>query len=285
MSTPGRVWGESAPLLAGAGLDVAALTRLEEAVIADARPPAGTPVHDVHVHLGRDADGHRLGADDLVADLDRHGVARAVCFPANEPGSDGQFSLANFAVTRAAHDHPGRVVPFCRVDPRRPGAEAAMERAAAEGARGLKLHPVAQGFRPEDPDVVLLVRAAAARGWPVLIHAGFGARRLAGPITALADAAPGATLILAHAGRGDARALRVALAGRPGIHYDTSLATVTDLVQTDPAQLLFGSDRPYGEHASALHLVASAAWAAGWAPAQLRAVLGGNLCRLLGEEG
>lgn len=281
----GRVWGEDAAGLAGAGLDVAALRRLEEAVMADARPPADVAVHDVHVHLGRDADGHQLVAEDLVADLDRHGIARAVCFPANEPGSDGQFSLANYAVARAAHDHPGRVVPFCRVDPRKPGAEAAMERAAAEGARGLKLHPVAQRFRPEDPAVIVLVRRAAALGWPVVIHAGFGARPLARPLTTLADAAPDATLILAHAGRGDARALRAALGGRPHVHYDTSLATVSDLVQTDPAQLLFGSDRPYGEHASALHLVWAAAWAAGWAPAQLRAVLGGNLCRLLGEEG
>ncbi|MEQ8834407.1 MAG: amidohydrolase family protein [Miltoncostaeaceae bacterium] len=279
-----RVWGEDAAVLAAAGLDVAALGRLEQAVMADARPPAGVAVHDAHVHLGRDADGHQLAAGDLVADLDRHGVARAVCFPANEPGSDGQFSLANYEVARAGREHPDRIVPFCRVDPRTPGAEAAMERAAGEGARGLKLHPVAQRFRPEDPAVIVLVRRAAERGWPVLIHAGFGARPLARPLATLADAAPDATLILAHAGRGDARALRAALDGRPGIYYDTSLATVTDLVQTDPGRLLFGSDRPYGEHASAMHLVACAGWAAGWAPAQVAAVLGGNLCALLGDD-
>jgi predicted TIM-barrel fold metal-dependent hydrolase len=156
-----------------------------------------------------------------------------------------------------------------------------MARAAREGARGLKLHPVAQRFRPEDPATVLVVRAAAARGWPVLIHAGFGARALAGPIAELADAAPEATLILAHGGRGDARALARVAATRPRVMFDTSLAALPDLVQLPPGRLCFGSDRPYGEHAGALHLVGAASRLAGWSEAELRGVLAGNMRRLL----
>lgn len=276
-----RVWGEDRAVLAEAGVDVATLAALEQTVTAALTPPAGAPILDAHVHLGRDADGHELHREGLLADMDRHGVDAAVCFPANEAGADGQFSLANWNVAQAAAGSGGRVVPFCRVDPRRPGAVEAMDRAADAGARGLKLHPVAQRFRPEDPATIVVVRHAADRGWPVLIHAGFGARALAGPIAALADAVPGVTLILAHGGRGDARALRGILADRPGIMFDTSLAALSDLVQTPPARLCFGSDRPYGEHASALHLVAAAARVAGWTPDEHAAVLGGNLARIL----
>lgn len=278
-----RVWGEEAGLLEEAGVAAGALADLERLVEGWTALPAGMPITDAHVHLGVDADGHRLMAQDLVADLDRHGCTRAVCFPANEPGEDGQFSAANAAVAAAARRWPERIIPFCRVDPRRHGAEAAMDRAAADGARGLKLHPVAQRFRPEDPAVIVLVRAAAERGWPVLLHAGFGARALAGPMRALADAVPDATLILAHGGRGDARGLRAALADRPGVVYDTSLATLADLVATPPERLCFGSDRPYGEHATGLHLVACAARVAGWTPAQLAGVLSGNVERVLGR--
>lgn len=276
-----RVWGEDGALLGGLGLDPAALAALEDRTAREARLPAGAEIVDAHVHLGRDADGHELGAEALLADLDRRGIGAAVCFPANDPGDDGQFSLANWVVARAAADARGRIIPFCRVDPRRPGAEEAMARAGREGARGLKLHPVAQRFRPEDPAVVLVVRAAAARGWPVLIHAGFGARALAEPIGMLADAAPGATLILAHGGRGDARALARLAGTRPRIMFDTSLAALPDLVALPPDRLCFGSDRPYGEHASALHLVGAAARLAGWSDAEFRGVLAGNLRRVL----
>jgi predicted TIM-barrel fold metal-dependent hydrolase len=63
---------------------------------------------------------------------------------------------------------------------------------------------------------------------------------------------------------------------------DTSLAALADLVALPPERLLFGSDRPYGEHGTALLLVARAAEAAGWSDAQMAAVLGGNAAELLG---
>lgn len=279
-----RLWGEDAALLARLGAPVEELARLEEGLVADAGlpPAAAHPRRDAHVHLGRDRDGHALAPKRLVDDLDRWGVADAVCFPADDPGPDGQFAAANARVLEAARRHPGRIVPFCRLDPGAPAAQAAMERAAAGGARGLKLHPIAQRFRPEDPACVALVCAATERGWPVLIHAGFGARALAGPVADLRAGAPGARLILAHGGRGDARALAAALREGDGVLLDTSLAALPDLVALPPERLCFGSDRPYGEHATALALVGLAARAAGWSAGQLEGVLGGNLSRALG---
>lgn len=277
-----RVWGEDAALLRAAGADVAALAQLEDGLEAGlAGLPRGGAI-DAHVHIGRDADGHALDAACLVADLDRWGIGSAVCFPPNEPGEDGCFAAANAAVGEAARRHPGRIVPFCRVDPMRDGARAQIEASAADGARGLKLHPVAQRFRPEAPEVVAVVRDAAERGWPVTIHAGYGARELAGPIAALVEAAPGARILLAHAGRGDARALAARLAGWPHVMLDTSLAALADLVSLPPGRLCFGSDRPYGEHATALGLVGAAARIARWSDDETAGVMGGNLRRWTG---
>jgi uncharacterized protein len=276
-----RIWGEDVAALARAGLDVGALAALETALLpGDALPDC--PRWDAHVHLGTDADGHRLDAAGLTEDMDRWGIARAVCFPADEPGPDGDFVPANAAVTAAAARSRGRIIPFCRVDPAR-GWEAAMDRAARDGARGLKLHPVSQGFRPESPEAVAVVREATGRGWPVLIHAGFGARPLAGPLTALLEAVPGARLILAHGARGDARAVRAALAGHPDVVFDTSLAALPDLVDLPPDRIVLGSDRPYGEHGTALQLVALAASVAGWDGPGVAGILCRNLAGFLGD--
>jgi uncharacterized protein len=272
----GRVLGEDAPLLVAAGADVAALAEAERGVLAGIDLPGHGLWVDAHVHLGVDRDGHALAAADLVADMDAVGVATALCFPPDDPGPDGRFRRANDLVLAAADAEPGRIVPFCRLDPTCPWRDE-MERAAGAGAAGLKLHPVAQRFRPEDPACVEVVAAATERGWPVLVHAGFGARPLAGPVAALLDAVPRARLILAHGGRGDARALRELALRHPTVLFDTSLASLTDLVALPPSRLSFGSDRPYGEHASALHLVAAAARIAAWSAAEAEGVMWGNL--------
>jgi predicted TIM-barrel fold metal-dependent hydrolase len=276
-----RLWGEDAAVLARAGADVDVLARLERDVDAGLARLGRVDALDAHCHLGRDADGHRLDAGRLLADLDRWGIAAAVCFPANDPGHDGQFGRANAAILEAARRADGRLVPFCRVDPGRPGATRAMELAAAGGARGLKLHPVAQRLRLEGPGVAAAVRDATERGWPVTIHAGYGARPVAGPVEALLEAVPGARLILAHAGRGDARAVGRLLARWPLLMLDTALAALPDLVAAPPERLLFGSDRPYGDHAAALTLVDAAARAAGWDADRVAAVMGGNMRALL----
>lgn len=275
-----RAWGQWLP--DGGALDAVALAELE-ARLSRGLPDVDSPVVDVHAHLGRDADGHSLTAEDLVADMDSHGVSWAVCFPANEPG-DGQvpFAEANSAVCEAARSFPGRIVPFCRADPG-PGASEALALAARGGARGLKLHPVAQGFAPDGDACVACVRDATDRGWPVLFHAGYGARALAGPFTRLLDAVPGCRLILAHAARGDARAVRDALVGRDNVWWDTSLAALVDVVDLPPSRLVFGADRPYGEHGTARQLVALAASVAGWNPDEVAAVMGRNARDLIGE--
>ena len=138
-----RLWGEDEALVARAGGRVDALRRLEDALAADVAGVAGRDgAVDAHVHLGRDADGHRLDAAGLLADLDRWGIARAVCFAPNDPGPDGQFAAANDG--RARRGRPGRR-PDRALLPRRPlrrrrgggdGAGRRRRRARPEAAPG-----------------------------------------------------------------------------------------------------------------------------------------------------
>ena len=79
------------------------------------------------------------------------------------------------------------LVPFCRLDPEAdPLAEA--ERCLAAGARGIKLHPRAEGFTLDHPALRPVFALADERRLPVLVHAGRGSRRSAA--TRLRPAAP-----------------------------------------------------------------------------------------------
>ena len=279
-----RLLGQDAAVLAAAGSDIDALREIEAWARRAVVVPDGAQIVDAHVHLGVDRDGHALAAADLVADMDANGIAASVAFPANEPGADGDFREANGRVADAASAYPGRIIPFCRIDPTLPIGRVLAD-ADATGVRGVKLHPVAQRFHPEGDECVRVVREATDRGWPVLFHAGFGARPLGDAFARLIDQVPDARLILAHGGRGDHRALAAVTAGHPGVLFDSSIAALPDLVTLAPERIVFGSDRPYGDHAQALHLVGVAARVAGWDDTAVRGVLGETLLKWIGPVG
>ena len=111
----------------------------------------GLELFDAHTHLGQnDPDGMKQTADELLAALAagarprmlRVPDARARRLPA------GQRRRAR----RCRANADGLLVPFCRVNPH-DGAVAEAERASADGAQGIKLHPRAEQFTLDHPDV------------------------------------------------------------------------------------------------------------------------------------
>lgn len=111
--------------------------------------------------------------------------------------------------------YPGQFVAFASVDPWKGAlAVAELERAVTQlGLLGLKLHPAAQAFEPNDTRFYPLYRKARNLGVPVLFHSGFtghGAGTLGGggvklkytrPIPYIDDIAadfPDLTIIMAH---------------------------------------------------------------------------------------
>ncbi len=115
----------------------------------------GLDVFDVHTHIGsNDPDGYSCTRAELVEKLDSVD-ASAFVFPMHEP--DG-YSAANDMVAAEAAASDGRLLPFCRLDPKDdPLAEA--RRCLDAGARGIKLHPRAEGFNLDHPALAGRVRA------------------------------------------------------------------------------------------------------------------------------
>ena len=82
-----RLWGEDAAAIARAGADLTALAGLEDGLAAEvAGLGGGVDAVDAHVHLGRDADGHRL------APASRAASSTAALASANWPSGPGSLA-------------------------------------------------------------------------------------------------------------------------------------------------------------------------------------------------
>ncbi len=248
--------------------------------------PADTELIDVHTHLGRDEDGMELSPAKLLAIMDDGGVQRACVFPLHDPDRHPAYRVPNDRVLEWAAASEGRLVPFCRVDPaQEPVAE--IERCLARGARGIKLHPRAQGFDFAHSAIGDVFRLAYERGVPILIHAGRGMAPVATELCDLALAAP-ATLILAHAGIADMAIFATRLADHPAAFFDTSVFSPLDLselfARVAPERIMFASDPPYGRPLPGAYAAARVARAAGLDDAGVRNVMGASAARMLAGE-
>jgi hypothetical protein len=241
-------------------------------------------VIDAHTHLGLDEDGRSLTLEQLLSQLDRADARRACVFPLHDPERRPSYSVPNDRVLAWTDESEGRLVPFCRLDPAEdPLAEA--ERCLAAGARGIKLHPRAQDFDFDGPEMRAVFALAEAANVPILIHAGRGLPPLADGLVELALSHPGAVLILAHGAICDQGILTTRLADHPGVLYDISCFFPLDVIELFarvPAErIVFASDPPYGLPATTLYMALRVAWKAGLDEATTKAVLGGTMAALL----
>jgi hypothetical protein len=246
--------------------------------------PAQAEVIDAHTHLGLDEDGRSLTLQQLLSQLDRADARRACVFPLHDPERKPSYGVPNDRVLAWAAESEGRLVPFCRLDPAEdPLAEA--ERCLAAGARGIKLHPRAQDFDFDGPEMDAVFGLAQEARVPILIHAGRGLPPLADGLVALALSHPGAVLILAHGAICDQGILTTRLADHPGVLYDMSCFFPLDVIELFarvPAErVVFASDPPYGLPATTLYMALRVAWKAGLDEATTKTVLGGTMAALL----
>jgi hypothetical protein len=260
-------------------LDVdAALRPFYDRLVADV---GGLDLYDAHTHIGHnDPDGFRQTPEELLgwlATVD----ARGVVFPMHEP--DG-YPEANDAVLAAAGDSDGRLVAYCRVDPR-DGAVAEATRCLDAGARGIKLHPRAERFTLAEPAVRDLIALAHDRRAPVLIHAGRGIPALGRDTVALSGEFTDAKLILAHCAISDLAWLWRVLPEHPNVLVDTAWWHPADLTAlftlAPPGNIVWASDSPYGQPLPSAVMALRCALQAGLTPAQVQAVAGAQLARVL----
>jgi hypothetical protein len=187
-----------------------------------------------------------------------------------------------------AGESGGRLVPFCRLDPAEDPRDEA-ERCLAAGARGIKLHPRAQAFVFDGPEMDSVFALAEEAAVPILIHAGRGLPPLADGLASLALRHPGAVLILAHGAICDQGILTTRLADHPGVLYDMSCffpLDVMELFARVPAErIVFGSDPPYGMPATTLYLALRLARHARLDEQTTKTVLGGTMASLIDGAG
>lgn len=158
----------------------------------------GTGIVDSHLHLDdRDGATAQQAVQRLVEEMAGCNVSHAVVL---------HLAFQRWSVEEVADALATRPMlsGFVNIDPNAPDALAAVDRAAALGFVGLKLHPRLQKYRPDDAACIALVRRAGERGWPVVIDCfpdghwlldGLDVRQYG----RLAQQAPDARVVVAHA--------------------------------------------------------------------------------------
>jgi predicted TIM-barrel fold metal-dependent hydrolase len=111
--------------------------------------------------------------DEMAADFTADDIL-AVLFAFDAESATGLPPVTNDFVADCVQQHPDTFLGFASVDPwKGRAAVAELRRAVADlGLVGLKLHPSAQGFAPNDGRVYPLYQAAAELDIPVLFHTG-----------------------------------------------------------------------------------------------------------------
>ncbi len=157
---------------------------------------------DCYVTLGKDRET-RYRAEELVRDLDRAGVDKAVVAP-DDRGQAVYNRRGNNFVQSEASQFSDRLIPACSVNPwfDLSGLEE-LERCRNSGARMLVLNPTVQGFLINDDLADPLIAKAGEFRMPVYVHTG---PHLYGGPWQVIDCAmrfPDVTFIMGHAGATD----------------------------------------------------------------------------------
>lgn len=271
--------------------------------------PPGDPVEPAAAVLGWEAPGTAEAlADRWVAELDRHGVARAALI-ASVPADEESVAVA-------IRRHPTRLVGWFMLDPTWPDALERVARALDTlGLRGVCLFPAMHRYRLDEARVRTVVEAVAARPGAVLfVHCGVlsvGARkklglpsrfdfRLGDPLAVhvLARDFPELPMIIPHFGAGFFQEALMAASESPNILFDTSSSnnwirfvpglTLEGVFRqalevVGPDRLLFGTDSsffPRGWQRGVFEAQRTALDRIGVAPADQARIFGGTFDRL-----
>ena len=200
---------------------------------------------DSHMHVGDFPYFNvSIDRDGLVGTMREHGVGTGMVFH-----PDNQFVRGIVAET------PG-LYGLVWVDPRE--ADAARTTAAlldepGSKFRGVKLHPLLDGYHPDDPMVHPIIELLIERGLPALIHCGHPIFTLPWSIEELIRRYPQARIILGHMGHGNIVYINAAIdvaARNPNVYLETSgmpmHSKIREAVERAGAdKVLYGSDTPF----------------------------------------
>lgn len=236
---------------------------------------------DAHCHVGAGRDV-QLAPEDLLTAMDRNGVNRA-CLCAMDRCLAVYNREGNDALIGLTRRFPDRFVGFASVNPwYGDRAVEELRRAVGEGLRGLKLHPILQGFQLNDEMVYPLMEMAMKLGLPVYMHTGTLVHSGAFQLGDLAEAFPEVPFLMGHMATTDYWYDVIPSSARlPNVYFETSLKDPgfiqTVLSEVGPERVIFGSNVPTSDYELEIESVR-------WAcpdPADREKVFGANILKLL----
>jgi uncharacterized protein len=207
------------------------------------------------------------------------------------------------AFNRWAYDvaaaHP-KLTVFAAADPTvlggEPGAAHLKDLVENHGARGIKIHPVVQGFLPDDQRMHPIYRTCIELGIPVLSHSGSarGATPYAEPrsFSGVMRAFPELKLVLAHLGGGAWRQTTAFAEAFPQVTFDlceiiawtgapnapTSSELARLILDIGPQRVMLGTDFPWYDLVDTAERVMNLPLLS---EEQKTGILGGNAARIL----
>jgi predicted TIM-barrel fold metal-dependent hydrolase len=216
------------------------------------------------------------------------------------PGRHAERLVAsNRWACEVAGEHP-ELTAFVAADPAvlggEDGAAHLRELVEARGARGIKIHPVAQGFMPDDPRMVPIYRTCVDLGLGVLSHSGAarGGQRFGEPaaFAPVLETFPDLSLILAHLGGAAWRQTMDLARAFPQVSFD--LCEIVEWVGAPnapdrdelgrlirgvgPDRVMLGTDFPWYDLDRTVELVMDVP---GLGVEEREAILGANAARIL----
>ncbi len=238
---------------------------------------------DAHVTVG-EGRYHKVDPGLLAAEMDRCGIDQALISPVdremavyNREGNDRVLALTR--------QYPGRFLAYATANPWYGSAAVEeLERALAEGACALKLHPPVQGFMILESLVHPLIEVAARHQVPVYVHTGTPAFALPLQLTELALTYPEVSFIMGKNGKTDFWMDAIpALETAPNLFGDTAhdfpergMKRMHGVIGAE--RMIFSSNHPVSRIGLEIDKVRDFQVS----DTEKAAILGGNIHRLLG---
>jgi predicted TIM-barrel fold metal-dependent hydrolase len=244
----------------------------------------GFRIFDTHTHIGTARhSGRSATADELLRNMDRHGVDRSLVIP--YPVVEN-YRSEHDAIGQAVREHPDRLTGAASLYPYMPleNFRAEIRRCREEyGFAALKLQPQYHGLNPLSDTSDFFFEAALQNAMAVICHSGPGLP-FSLPSLCLMPARkfPDLKLVIAHGGGGTfVHDAIVAVAFCPNILLELSTlmpSHVLEVLTYVPAdRLMVGSDMPENVGTEIDKI-----FALDIADACKRTILSGTACRVFG---
>jgi len=201
-------------------------------------------IFDAHMHVGSFAGGFdvSLDRDGIEQLMEEHGISNGVVFYPD-----------NAYVAEVVETIPG-LYALVWGNPRAPGYLEEVERWLTHPKFiGLKLHPLLDGYLPNDPSVHPMIERILDRDFPVLIHCGHPIFSLPWSIEELAVSFPEAKIVIGHMGHGNVVYINASIEvarRNPNVYLETSGMPMHTKIReayerVGETRVLFGTDVPF----------------------------------------